>query len=399
MNELQTCQSSVPSVFDSYQVFEQSLKMAETMSKSPLIPKAFQGNAASCLIALDLARRLRTNVLALFPHLYVIDSKPAFSTQFMITIVNNSGKFDRIEYEKGVDRDVDVTITDYIHDKKESKRVTVPNVWAIASMKERRTGRVFKSQRVDVAFAETNGWVGKPGSKWRTMPEQMCCYRAASMLIKTVCPELLLGMSAAEDVEYQTTIDVETVDVTGDNGEGEVERFVTRFNAATNEDELRNIASDVKSANITDDERRALGNEYRRRRDEFRKGALADFKSAITQIGDASTLQTLWEQIVESYNNSAIATDGYDELRELVDIKRAELASRSTAETTTKKPTQSQKANLAGLIQALEKANDRQAVVNLVNSADGYFKNGMLTQKQLIEFHSACDKRAESLLV
>lgn len=380
MNDLQTTNGGgVPSVFDNYEVFEQTLKMATTLSESTLIPEAFQKKPASCLIALDLARRLKMNVLALFPHLYVIDNKPAFSTQFMITIVNTSGIFDRIEWATGTDKEIDVTFTDWCNGKRETKRGKLPNVWAVASMRERRTGKTFTSQRVDVAFAEANGWVGKPGSKWRTMPEQMARYRAASILIRSTCPELLLGINTAEDVEYRvtTTIDVETIDSAED-----VARLVERFNEANSEAELKAIAADVKIANVSEEDRRTLGDEYKRRRDEIRRQNVDAFKIAIGEIADDSDLSKVWPTIVEQYERGELDQQSYEELKRTVEDKRRD---------------QTQRANLKTLEHELTKSNDKAAIEKIADDAQDLHKHGLITQPQLIGFLSKCDKRAVAL--
>jgi len=57
---------------------------------------------------------------------------------------------------------------------------------------------------MDMAVAE--GWFGKAGSKWQTMPEVMLRYRAASFFGKLYAPELLMGIQTAEEIH--DTIDL-----------------------------------------------------------------------------------------------------------------------------------------------------------------------------------------------
>jgi hypothetical protein len=45
------------------------------------------------------------------------------------------------------------------------------------------------------------GWLAKNGSKWKTMPELMFMYRAASWFINTHCPEIAMGLRTAEEIE------------------------------------------------------------------------------------------------------------------------------------------------------------------------------------------------------
>ena len=48
--------------------------------------------------------------------------------------------------------------------------------------------------------AQDEGWLSKPGSKWKTMPEQMLKYRAASFFAKVHCSDYLLGIPTIEEV-------------------------------------------------------------------------------------------------------------------------------------------------------------------------------------------------------
>ena len=44
------------------------------------------------------------------------------------------------------------------------------------------------------------GWLDKSGSKWKTMPEQMFTYRAASFFARKYCPDVLMGLQTVEEV-------------------------------------------------------------------------------------------------------------------------------------------------------------------------------------------------------
>lgn len=51
-----------------------------------------------------------------------------------------------------------------------------------------------------IAIAKAEGWHGRSGSKWKTIPQQMLQYRAGSWLIRAVAPELSLGMHTSEEL-------------------------------------------------------------------------------------------------------------------------------------------------------------------------------------------------------
>jgi len=51
----------------------------------------------------------------------------------------------------------------------------------------------------DMAMARAEKWTTNP--KYKTMPGLMLRYRAATLLIRTSCPEVLLGMHTADELE------------------------------------------------------------------------------------------------------------------------------------------------------------------------------------------------------
>ena len=55
-------------------------------------------------------------------------------------------------------------------------------------------------------MAKAEGWYGKKGSKWVTMPELMLRYRSATFLIRTTAPEIALGFQTTE--EWRDVIDI-----------------------------------------------------------------------------------------------------------------------------------------------------------------------------------------------
>ena len=54
---------------------------------------------------------------------------------------------------------------------------------------------------ITIETAKAEKWYEKPGSKWKTIPQQMLMYRAASWFARTYCPEVLMGFSTADEAE------------------------------------------------------------------------------------------------------------------------------------------------------------------------------------------------------
>ena len=53
---------------------------------------------------------------------------------------------------------------------------------------------------VDMDMAVAEGWVGKNGSKWKTMPQVMLAYRAASFFSRRYCPEISMGLYTSDEI-------------------------------------------------------------------------------------------------------------------------------------------------------------------------------------------------------
>ena len=78
-----------------------------------------------------------------------------------------------------------------------SKNPLKPLSWTWA--KDSETGDRLESPLVSIEMAKAEGWLSKSGSKWKTMPELMLRYRAATFFGRLYAPEILMGMSTSEE--------------------------------------------------------------------------------------------------------------------------------------------------------------------------------------------------------
>lgn len=155
-------------------------QMAQALSQSTIVPKDYQGNQANAMVAIEIANRLRTSPLMVMQNLHVIQGRPSWSAQFLIASVNASGKYDmELQYEEKQDK----------NGKPYSCRC-----WTT------KDGRRVDGIEVTMEMAKDEGWLGKSGSKWKTMPQVMLRYRAASFFARMNCPEMTLGFYTQEEV-------------------------------------------------------------------------------------------------------------------------------------------------------------------------------------------------------
>jgi hypothetical protein len=113
-------------------------------------------------------------------NLYVVHGRPAWSSQFLISCINASGKFSPLRYamtgRRGEDSFGCVA-------------------WAVDKGGERLEG-----PEVTIGTAKAEGWFQKNGSKWKTMPELMLRYRAATLFARLFAPELTMGIQTDEEI-------------------------------------------------------------------------------------------------------------------------------------------------------------------------------------------------------
>lgn len=168
--------------------FETMQRMARLFASSQIVPTTYQGNIPNCFIALDMALRLKANPMVVMQNLYLVHGRPAWSAQFLIATLNQCGRFSAMRYEfQGTEGADD---------------------WGCRAVAtELSSGEKLAGPPITISLAKKEGWYGKAGSKWQSMPELMLRYRAASWFVRAYAPEIAMGLHTAEEV--QDTYDLE----------------------------------------------------------------------------------------------------------------------------------------------------------------------------------------------
>ncbi|MEE0832129.1 MAG: hypothetical protein UIK37_01680 [Lachnospiraceae bacterium] len=168
-------------IFGTSDNFIMAMQMAKALASSTIVPQTFQKNDANCLIAIEQAQRLRVSPMMVMQNLHVIQGRPSWSSKFLIAAINNSGKFDmELQFEETQDKD--------------GKPFSC-TAWTT------KNGRKVNGMTVDMNMAKEEGWLSKNGSKWKTMPQLMLRYRAASFFSSLNCPELTMGLHTREEMQ------------------------------------------------------------------------------------------------------------------------------------------------------------------------------------------------------
>jgi len=192
------------SIFTNAKSFETAQRMAQCLASSTVIPRDYQGNIGNCMIAIEMASRINTSPMMVMQNLYIVNGRPSWSSQWIIAMINSSHRYKtELQFDFGYE-DADGGLS--------------CQAWA-----EDYAGHIVRGPKITMELARAEGWVNKNGSKWKTMPEVMIQYRAASFFGRMNCPDMIMGIYSAE--ENYDMGDYVAVDGTGlilDESTGEV---------------------------------------------------------------------------------------------------------------------------------------------------------------------------------
>lgn len=189
-------------------LYNQSLAMAQTLSKSEIIPQSYKGKPADCLIAIDIANRLGLSPAIVMQNSQCVRGNFTWKGSACKAMIDGCGRYQK---------------TRYVYVGEEGKDSYGCYLEAIDN-----DGDIIKGVPVTIAMAKKEGWHNKDGSKWQTMSDLMLKYRAAAFFMRTECASIAMGFLTKEEVEDvygKQTIDnqkASVVDMLDEEIKGEV---------------------------------------------------------------------------------------------------------------------------------------------------------------------------------
>ena len=174
--------STVPTMWNNSALMRNAWKTAEMISKTSIIPQQYRGRTGECLIAIDMANRIGLSPIMVMQYSQVVQGNFTWKGSACKALIDGCGKFENSRYVMIGDRE--------------------SGSWGCyLSATRRSTGETVNGPSVTWKMAVDEGWASKSGSKWKTMPDLMLRYRAASFFARTECPEVLMGFQTAEEVQ------------------------------------------------------------------------------------------------------------------------------------------------------------------------------------------------------
>ena len=154
--------------------------LARVICNAGIIPDAYKGKPADCMIAIDMANRMNVSPLMVMQSLYVVKGKPSWSGQACMSFIQAHPDFTDV-------RPVYVENAN-THDK-----------GCYISAKRTSDGSVVKGVMVTIEMAKAEGWT--KNQKWQNMPDLMLAYRASAFFARVYCPAVLMGVSVEGEIE------------------------------------------------------------------------------------------------------------------------------------------------------------------------------------------------------
>lgn len=189
--------------YQAQKTFEMQQRMANMYVQSTIVPKDYRGNIGNCVIAIDMAQRMQANPLMVMQNLYIVNGNPSWSSKFLISCINMSGRFTPLRYQfYGKRGTSNYACRAYAYEKSDKDhKDALCSIW------------------ITMEMADKEGWTKKAGSKWLTMPDQMLIYRAAAFWSRAYAPEISMGFLTKEEIEDGAYADY--VEVPADNSQNE----------------------------------------------------------------------------------------------------------------------------------------------------------------------------------
>ena len=288
-------------------------------------------NATSnCLIALNMANRMGYDPLMIMQNLYIIEGRPAWSSQFIIAAINACGKFDPLQFEivNEGEKEIEYVNSYWENGKKLSAKATVKleNLTCIAWTTDKKGNRL-QSDKISMEMAVKEGWYQKNGSKWQTMAGQMLRYRAAAFFGRIYAPEILMGIYAADEIRDFVDVTPEPVQRPVAQMQQQIPCYdikplLAQIEAIETLEQVRPLGEHIKelsenpNVNLCGDDLPTLRNALTNKKSELQANAL---ESVWSHEATAFTDKQMTEQAIDSVA-TPVSDEPVSELKEKVTL-------------------------------------------------------------------------------
>jgi hypothetical protein len=167
-------------------IFDQLQRVAKMMAKANLVPAHLRGDEkiADCFLVAAQAFRWRMDPFSVAQHTFVTQGKLGYEGKLIAGLINASGRLE----------------------------TNLKPVYSGAALGPDRKVTIIGLIRGEAEDRTIDGTVGAwktSNEKWQSMPDQMLFYRGAREWARRHMPEVMLGISAEEEIVETTAVEVE----------------------------------------------------------------------------------------------------------------------------------------------------------------------------------------------
>jgi hypothetical protein len=168
-------------MWNDIKMFETTQRMAKLLASSQIVPQSYRGNVADCVVAIDMANRMGLLPIVVMQNSQIVHGNFSWKGTACKAMIDSCGRYTKTRYVEVGERGKDT--------------------WGYYLEAIDKDGEDIKGVTVTIDMAKKEGWYGKNGSKWQTMPELMLQYRASAFFLRTQCASLAMGFLTAEENE------------------------------------------------------------------------------------------------------------------------------------------------------------------------------------------------------
>lgn len=308
------------------QSLDEAMRFADTMAKSSIVPKDYQGNPGNILVAVQWGAEIGLPPLQAMQNIAVVNGRPSIWGDAMIALVKGSGLLESMKEE----------ITD-----------------TAATCTVKRRGESETSRTFTMEDAKKAGLAGKAGP-WSQYPKRMLQMRARAWALRDVFPDVLKGVHIAEEArdmpaEKNITAEGETIAETkpatsraertkqalagrkkeapADTGP-DLAEVIAAISAAETPEAMQ-AAADMAAKLASDDDKAEAGKRYKARLQELKKATTQSDAPTVTYAAVADRLNKAEDvdllDVAADFISQVQNPEQQEELRELYHSRRATL--------------------------------------------------------------------------
>ena len=168
-------------MWNDLKMFETTQRMAKLLAVTQIAPQSYRNNVADCVVAIDMGNRMGLSPIVVMQNSQIVHGNFSWKGSACKAMIDSCGRYVKTRYVEVGERGKDS--------------------WGYYLEAIDKDGEIVKGVTVTIGMAKAEGWYGKNGSKWQTMPELMLQYRASAFFLRTQCASLAMGFLTAEENE------------------------------------------------------------------------------------------------------------------------------------------------------------------------------------------------------